>query len=50
MYKVRSPTTESELDQLSEKIRHLKIQVNNKYTQLKFLKMTKEGRRASKKQ
>lgn len=49
MYKVRSPNTESELDQLSEKIRHLKIRVNNKFTQLKFLKMTRDGKRAPKK-
>ncbi len=50
MYKVRSPKTESELDQLSEKIRHLKIRVNNKYTQLKFLKLTRDGKRNVKKQ
>lgn len=49
MYKVRSPNTESELDQLSEKIRHLKIRVNNKFTQLKFLKMTRDGKRTPKK-
>jgi hypothetical protein len=49
MYKVRSPNTESELDQLSEKIRHLKIRVNNKYTQLKFLKLTRDGKRTVKK-
>jgi hypothetical protein len=50
MYKVSSPTNDNELDQLSEKIRHLKIRVNNKYTQLKFLKMSKEGRKVTKKQ
>ncbi len=49
MYKVRSPNTESELDQLSEKIRHIKIRVNNKYTQLKFLKLTRDGKRTVKK-
>lgn len=49
MYKMRSPNTESELDQLSEKIRHLKIRVNNKYTQLKFLKLTRDGKRTVKK-
>ena len=41
MYKVRSPKAETELDQISEKIRHLKIKVNNKYTQLKYARMTK---------
>lgn len=48
MYKVRSPTTENELDHLSEKIRHIKIRVNNKYTQLKFLRMSREGRKQKK--
>lgn len=50
MYKVRSPNTEAELDQLSEKIRHMKTRVNNKYTQLKFLKLTRDGKRSTKKQ
>ena len=47
MYKVRSPRTETELDQINEKIRHLKIRVNNKYTQLKYGKMTKQGKKSS---
>lgn len=40
MYKERSQSTQVELDQLTEKIRHLKLHVNTKYTKLKFLKMT----------
>lgn len=49
MYKVRSPRAETELDQISEKIRHLRVRVNNKYTQLKYARMTREGRKTSEK-
>jgi len=41
MHKVRSPTSELELDQLNERIRQLKMQVSNKFNQLRFLKLNK---------
>lgn len=43
MHKIRSPKTEIELDQINELIRHRKMQVNNKMTQLKFVKMSNQN-------
>lgn len=41
MCKIRSPHSEVEMDNLNERIRSMRMKINNRCSQLKYIKLTK---------